>query len=587
MNRRGFLRASTLALGGIAVSTGLQSGFVSGALSAAHATPRKIAFRHGVASGDPLRDRVILWTRISPIDALGEAIEVGWEVAADSGFTELLHKGSTGTGPEQDYTVKVDVLNLKPDTRYYYRFNSQGVTSAHGNTKTLPAGDVSQVRLAVVSCANYPAGYFHVYAEVARAENLDAVIHLGDYIYEYGAGGYATAAAEDMGRALPADNDGETLTLADYRKRYALYRTDEDLQALHAAAACIAVWDDHEISNDTWQHGAQNHNEDEGDFDERKRAALQAWFEWMPVRPASSDDQLTIYRSFDFGNLVSLHMLDTRVIGRDRQLTFSDYYDDEGFKSAAFRRDSMDPSRTLLGQSQRRWLYDALETSGATWQVLGQQVLMGQRMLPRALLSVLQDAEDRDLAQTLQALIAIAQRRQQNDPSLTQQELDQVATLVPFSLDAWDGYAYEREMLLKHASAHDTNLVVLSGDTHNAWACNLTTLEGTHAGVEFVTSSVTSPGMESYLDIPQTLMPLSERAITTLTHDVQYVNAYQRGYMLVTFTPEHATADWHFVSGVAHPDYRMDQARRFTLTAATGAQNRRLVSPAPADNIKR
>ncbi|QJD58359.1 alkaline phosphatase D family protein [Pseudomonas sp. gcc21] len=576
MNRRDFLRASTLALGSIAVSTGLQGGVIRSAGSIPRQTADRVAFRHGVASGDPLQDRFIIWTRLSRLDGRDQDLEVGWEVAADPDFEHLLHAGATVTGPAQDYTIKVDILNLQPGTRYYYRFNAQGVLSPVGISKTLPQGNVSQVRFAVLSCANYPAGHFHVYAEAARVDQLDAVVHLGDYLYEYGADGYATADAETLGRTLPADNDGELFTLADYRKRYALYRTDDALQALHAAAPCIAVWDDHEISNDTWRQGAQNHGDDEGDFTARKRAALQAWFEWMPVRPARQDDQETIYRSFDFGNLVSLHMLDTRLTGRDRQLAFSDYYDEDGFKAAAFRRDTMDANRSLLGDAQRRWLYGALEASTCIWQVLGQQVLMGRRLLPRALLSALQ-ASHPDLEQTLRELIEIKRRQLRNDPALTVQEIEKVNTLVPYSLDAWDGYGHEREALLRQALTHDRNLVVLAGDTHNAWANNLIASDGSHAGVEFATSSVSSPGMERYLNIPREITSLVEQAIVTLTSDVQYVNARQRGYMIVTFTPEHATADWRFVSSVKQHDYHMDNTRRFAMATGTGPDRRHLV----------
>ena len=583
MNRRDFLRASSIALGSAVVSTGLQGCIAAEASTSPRGTTHnalqpKITFQHGVASGDPLQDRVIIWTRLTPLDESNEDASVGWEVATDPEFRKLLHKGSTVTGPARDYTVKVDVLNLQPATRYYYRFVSDGLISPSGVTRTLPQGDIKQVRFAVLSCANFPAGYFHAYSEAARVEQLDAVLHLGDYIYEYGSGQYATGGAQASGRALPPDNDVETLTLSDYRKRYALYRTDQDLQMLHAAAPFIAVWDDHEISNDTWQHGAQNHADEDGDFQARKDAALQAWFEWIPARPASPDDQLTIYRRFDFGKLVSLHMLDTRVVGRDRQLTFGDYYDDDGFKPETFRQDSMDSSRGLLGPHQRDWLYRALETSDSTWQVLGQQVVMGRRMLPHDLLSALQDysATAEDLANTLQALQDIKRRQQSSDTTLTSQEIERVETLVPFSLDAWDGYAHEREALLTHAIKRDSNLVMLTGDSHNAWASELMTNDGKRAGVEFVTSSVTSPGMEEYLNIRPELITLTEQAITTLADDIQYVNLFQRGYMLVTFTPEQATAEWHFVNNVKQRECQMDQTRHFALTTGTGAGNRRL-----------
>src|SRR5690606_4921645 len=232
---------------------------------------------------------------------------------------------------------KVDVLDLLPGSTYHYRFRAAGRLSPAGVTRTLPQGSVAQVKFAVLSCSNYPAGYFNVYAEAAKEQGLDAVLHLGDYLYEYDSQGYAGGDAEAMGRLLPANNDVELLTLLDYRRRYAHYRTDGDLQSLHATAPFIAVWDDHEIANDTWREGAENHDPaTEGDFLARKLQALQAYFEWMPVRPATPGDEEIIYRSFDFGDLVSLHMLDTRVIGRDEQINYADYLTADGINLPAF-----------------------------------------------------------------------------------------------------------------------------------------------------------------------------------------------------------------------------------------------------------
>ena len=281
-----------------------------------------------------------------------------------------------------------------------------------GRGKTLPEGDVSQVKLAVFSCSNYPAGYFHVYAAAALINGLDASIHLGDYIYEYGAGGYASEDAQAMGRVVqPAT---EILTLADYRQRYAQYRTDQALQQIHAAAPFIAVWDDHEITNDAWRDGAENHQSDEGDYTERKMAALRAYFEWMPIRPVATGDNETIYRQFEFGNLLNLLMLDTRIIGRDQQLQYASYIDPTSGQLDAqrFTADLTQSSRTILGAEQLQWLQDKLSQSTARWQMLGQQVLMGRMMLPGAV--ALQQLSITDFAE-LAALAQLAGRAQAGD----------------------------------------------------------------------------------------------------------------------------------------------------------------------------
>ncbi|MGB1142637.1 MAG: alkaline phosphatase D family protein, partial [Halioglobus sp.] len=282
-------------------------------------------FLHGIASGDPLSDRVILWTRITP-DEEGVA-GLAWEVASDAQFTDVVASGSGTTDASVDYTAKVDVTDLEPGAHYYYRFTSGDNVSAVGSTRTLPVGQVAAASFAVVSCSNYPAGFFHVYREVANQE-LDAVLHLGDYIYEYAADGYASERAEEFGRV--SDPETEIVSLSDYRRRYAQYRTDNDLQAAHAAHPFIVVWDDHEITNhesanNPWTEGAQNHQpETEGSFEDRKAAAVQAWYEWLPVRPPSAQQDI-IYRHFNYGDLLDLFMLDTRLIGRDEQNTYTDF----------------------------------------------------------------------------------------------------------------------------------------------------------------------------------------------------------------------------------------------------------------------
>lgn len=299
-SRRDFLAMSAKGVGAAVVSYGLMG--CSSSDDDKQETAPKVQFLHGIASGDPTPSAVILWTRVTP-DTDGD-VKVGWEIASDANFTQMISNGETTTNADRDYTVKVDAIGLDSGTAYYYRFMSGEQVSSVGMTKTLPEGAVEQVKLAVMSCANFPAGYFNVYELAGQQEGLDAVVHLGDYIYEYGRGGYASEHAAELGReVLPA---GELFTLSDYRTRYGQYRSDESLQTLHAKVPFITVWDDHEVANDTWSGGAENHNEGEGDFEARKMGALQAYFEWLPIRPWREGNHEEIYRSFSFGDLVEI-----------------------------------------------------------------------------------------------------------------------------------------------------------------------------------------------------------------------------------------------------------------------------------------
>lgn len=517
-----------------------------------------VGFAHGVASGDPLSDRVILWTRLST-DASGE-VELRWEVAADEAFTTVVAEGRARTDASVDHTVKVDATGLRAATRYWYRFSVGDQRSPVGRTRTLPTGAVDQVRLAVFSCANYPTGYFNVYAHAAQRGDLDAAVHLGDYLYEYERGGYASESAAALGReVVPAD---EIVTLTDYRTRHAQYKTDDDLQALHAALPMIAVWDDHEITNDTWREGAENHDASEGDFDDRKAAALQAYHEWMPTRTRTPE---LLYRSFDFGTLLSLHMLDTRVIGRDEQLSYTDFIGGSGFDADGFGAALVDPNRQLLGAPQTQWLQGQLQASTATWQVLGQQVLMGRMAIPAPI--ALQTLSVADYA-------ALVQRAQTNPSSLTPADLAVLAQpAVPYNLDAWDGYAVARETVLGMARDLDKNLVVLAGDTHNAWANDLLDGNGVRVGVEFATPSVTSPGFEAYL--PNEAPEVLAATLTQLIGPLQYCDTAQRGYLVITATPEACQGDWVYVDGI---DTRSATARiERSLRTLAGAAGRRLV----------
>ncbi|MEQ1159867.1 alkaline phosphatase D family protein [Acinetobacter calcoaceticus] len=527
-------------------------------------------FLHGVASGDPLQDKVILWTRLTPVD-LSARLKVTWEIATDNQFKQNLKTGMVETTKTDDFTVKVDAAGLQANTIYYYRFRFGNKISSVGQTKTLPIS-TNKVTFAVCSCSNYPAGYFYVYREMAK-QNVDVIIHLGDYIYEYGADGYAVEDAAKLGRTLPTDNNKEIIKLDDYRKRYALYRQDKDLQAAHQRHPFIVIWDDHELANDTWRDGAENHQSDEGAFSDRKLAALQAYFEWMPIRPVSNTDHLNIYRQFNFGSLVELTMLDTRIIARDKQLEYADYMTAAGLNAQKFQADLTDPKRTLMGYTQRDWLVDKLKQSTATWNVIGQQVLMSKMWIPAELLVSLgqitsggtsPDALAKMNAQITE-LVALKLRLEQGDPTLTAQEKMRVTTVVPYNLDAWDGYYAERETVYENLASLNKKVIVLAGDTHNAWASYLYSQKGQYVGVELATSSVSSPGLEKYLSIPMAQLQQFEFAFTTLIDELAYCNLNQRGYLLFTLDQAQVQSDWIFVDSIKNAEYKVDTSRQYQL----------------------
>ncbi|GAB1136727.1 alkaline phosphatase D family protein [Shewanella algae] len=575
-SRRDFLALSAKGVGAAVLSYGLM-----GCSSDNDDNTVAADFLHGVASGDPTQDAVIIWTRVTPQTA-GD-VRVSWQVSRDGAFSDLVTTGEMVTNAERDYTVKVDAIGLESGSRYFYRFMTGDKTSTVGMTKTLPEGAVDSVKLAVMSCANFPAGYFNVYELAAQRDDLDAMLHLGDYIYEYGRGGYASEHAAELGReVLPA---GELLSLSDYRTRYGQYRGDASLQKLHAKLPFITVWDDHEVANDTWKDGAENHNQGEGDFDARKQAALQAYFEWLPIRPWREGNHEEIYRSFSFGDLLDLHMLDTRVLARDKQLDYGNYLDPAtgAFNDQQFLADVTDTQRTLLGQTQLLWLQGKLLQSSAKWQLLGQQILMGRMMLPAAIatqqLSIPQFAE-------LAALAQLAARAQAGDPTLTQAELTYLAAnqakltpevlallqlpSIPYNLDAWDGYAYEREVVLATARASGKNLVVIAGDTHNAWANDLKDKDGNMVGVEFATSSVSSPGLEYYLNLPSEQIPATEAAVVGLVDDLKYANLLNRGYMTLTFSSEEVVSEWFYVDSILSKDFTEVEGRRAIARSLDG-----------------
>ena len=530
------------------ISAVLSTGAVLSACGGSETT--MVNYDYGVASGDPLSDRVILWTH-AKYQNKADSVPLTWQVATEIEFTNIVASGVAQSSAETAYTCKVDATGLSANQSYFYRFVSDKHVSPIGRTKTLPVGSVAQVKLAVLSCSNYPTGYFNVYSEVAKSD-VDVAIHLGDYIYEYAATGYASENAAKLGRtSVPST---ELLSLDDYRLRHAQYKSDADLKQFHASKPMIAVWDDHEIANDTYKDGAENHTAaTEGSFAARKAAAIQAYHEWMPIRTGS--DKNKIYRSFNFGSLMSLHMLDTRLIGRDQQVEFADLLTPS--KQAAAMATLTSTSRQLLGTEQLQWLTSQMATSTSTWQFLGQQVLMGRMEFPLTILQALNPSDTSPQAQAAgqQAISDYLTAKTKSAMGLPLSVTETALLNQPklgYNLDAWDGYPVAREILLSTVAQLRKKLVVLAGDTHNAWHSNLTLLNGQKVGEEFATSSVSSPGLETYLTIP----PANIKAIFEgVVNDLKWMDASRRGYLKMTITPAQVQGEWFFIDTILSKSY--------------------------------
>ena len=445
-------------------------------------------FQHGVASGDPLNDRVIIWTKITPPDST-EAVEVDWEVATDSAFDGILKYGKYTTVGDQDFTLKVDVKGLNPGTKYYYRFKAMGETSLPGKTKTA-SRYTDQLVFAVVSCSNYEWGYFNAYGRISDREDIDAVIHLGDYIYEYGIGVYGDTT---IGRLN--DPPTEIITLEDYRTRYSLYRKDKDLQRVHATHPFIVIWDDHEIANNSYKTGAQNHQDDEGSYEARKAAARKAYYEWMPIREGEK-----LYRKFSFGEMADILMLDERLEGRSKQL---DNMNDPDYESA---------DRSMLGEEQYNWLVSSLKSSSAKWKVIGNQVIFSD--LNRALLFPNQ----------------------------------------PKNMDSWDGYPAEKRALSRQIVENNIkDIVWITGDTHASWVFD-TMVEGVSEepiAVEFGVTSVNSANYDERSSIDTVRM--AEGLYLKGNPHLKYNNLAEHGYVLLTLRSDQAKAEYYFVKTVKEP----------------------------------
>ena len=500
-------------------------------------------FTHGVASGEPGANQVLLWTRYVGSGDVG----LTFEVAEDEQFTRAIASGECTAAPGSDYCAKAWARGLAPGKWYFYRFIApSGEMSCVGRTRTLPVGPTARFRIAVFSCSNYGFGHFNAYAHAAETNEFDLAVHLGDYFYEYERGEYPTLRQVIAERHAPLQ---ESVSLAQYRERFALYRSDPDLRRIHQLYPLVSVWDDHETANDPWVGGAENHqSEKEGDWATRKAASERAYREWMPV----SDDY---WASYEVGDLASLMRLETRHVARSQQLDLESVFgkgpvDQAGEALARFRDGAWrDPARELLGGSQQAWLGEGLKAShrsGKPWQVLLQQVVMGElRMAPRVLEGM--------TAQTPEWL----RNRLQRDVAASKAGL-------PLNLDAWDGYPAARDRLYKAALDADANLVVLTGDTHNAWAFDLDR-KGQRVGVEMAGQSVTSPGAEG--SIPWLSADDLARDSVATNAQLKWCELASRGYMAVELTPGAASCEWRFLTTVRQKGTALSGVKRMTVLA--------------------
>lgn len=517
-------------------------------------------FMYGVASGDPLPDRVIIWTRVTPSAAatpgsgLGAAVRGTWEIALDAAFTQRVAFGRFTTAVASDHTVKIDVAGLQPYTQYYYRFNALNVNSPVGRTMTAPAVNSSpaSVRFGMVSCSNFEAGYFRSYHHLAQRDDLDFILHLGDYIYEYANGQYGPDGFAGVTRAH--DPATEITTLSDYRRRHACYKADGDLRALHARYAFIATWDDHETANNAWREGAENHTEGaEGSWMQRRAWGMQAYYEWMPVRQPAPTGSLgevrPIYRKFTFGNLADLLMLDLRQ------------YRDEQPASPVDSATINSPTRTLLGSQQGQWLSQNLVSSTAKWKVMGNSVQIAPVVVVPA-----HPAVPPQTAALLEQFFGI--------PAST-------SFPAPTNIDSWDGYGQARLQLLGLIAGAATgtpipNCVFLTGDIHSSFVCDVPANPGNYAATpaslatEFVCASVSSDNINEIVGAPERVSngsggyvrnpatPGFETLLQAFNAWIKHVNLDFHGFTVIDITSQRLHADFYVLRSDSSAQYAAD-----------------------------
>jgi len=526
MKRRQALKISSIGAMGLSASLG------------SSCSQNTYFFNHGVASGDPLEDRVILWTRVTPKKP--GPVETVLEISENKNFSKIVFLKKLHTSSLSDYTIKYDFLAKKycnSEKWFFYRFRAGNAISEIGKSKTF-SENASAAKIGIFSCSNYPAGYFNAYQAAAKKNDLDLWLHLGDYLYEYPMGGYATDNAEKLGRVPKPLH--EMISLSDYRQRHAQYKLDEGSKALHKNAPLIAVWDDHEFSNDAWKRGAENHSEDgsEGDFYARRSSAIKAYYEWMPIR--EQQNKRRIFREFKIGKLIHLLMLDTRQYGRDRQIQPKEYLTKSGFNQAKFYNDLNAENRDLLGSEQLAWIENSVLKTDAVWTIFGQQILMAKLKFP-------------DLSKMIAS---------EEIPSFLKPYLKFLGLGIPSNLDAWDGYPAERNKLYKLMNGANKKFISLAGDTHNSWVSELEDLSGKKVGVELGAPSVTSPGITDILNLDKGQFVNS---IVKINKELQWMDPSNRGYLSLDCRKTKIIASFNFIKELERINPEIGSSQSFVL----------------------
>lgn len=528
LSRRDFLRQSAVATGASLLAACGGASRSDGSSPVPNDGPAGSSgkrFQHGIASGDPLADRIILWTRITPDAGSTEDIDVSVTMYNDPQLSQAVQSYSGKATAARDFTVKIDADGLAPGTTYYYRFDAAGEQSAIGRTRTLPQGSVDHLRIGVSSCASLAHGYFHGYRFLAERADLDLILHLGDYIYEYG--------NDEYGSARTYEPAHEIVSLEDYRMRHGQYKRDPDLMELHRQHPFITIWDDHEVCDNSRRDSANNHQPDtEGDYQVRKARAQQAYDEWMPIRYPEPGNTNKIWRRFAMGDLVDLTMLDTRLYDRDDEIECEEPILSESPLPLCPDALLPDYERKLLGPEQMTFLKDALTNPSGQWKLIGQQVMMGQLKFTPLPLNDTTGISD-----------------------------------IYFNADQWDGYPGERKEILDFLQTNSIDdVVVLTGDIHTSWAMDVTqdpddltqynpiTGDGSRA-VEFVCTSITSEGLEGIIP-PVEQVPQIVSGMQLVNPHLRYGEGTRRGYMLLDVTPNAIVSEWWYVSDVTNPDER-------------------------------
>ena len=581
------------------VIAGVGAVTAAGLGSGAATTAPSVSFTHGVASGDPLLTAVVIWTRAVP--ATPGMAQVAWEMSDTEKFAAIIRSGTATTDETRDYTVKVDVTGLTPGRIYFYRFTAGAVSSPIGRTRTFPNAGKAPLKLAAMCCANVGQGFFNVYRHCADRDDIDVVLFVGDYIYEYGTSDYsAEENAKGYRTALPRH---KIVNLADYRLRYGSYRADPDLQEIHRRHPFIAVWDDHEIANNAFKDGSENHWPNEGPWKQRKASAIKAYFEWMPIRPLDPDPTGRIYRSFDVGDVASIIMLDTRLYGRekapgDANMIFMTEAREDGSPGlpipfdarpyppqahpelaaevggdadklpadhifmpdfARYKAEVLNAERSILGAEQEAWLSKTLTASkqrGMPWQILGQQTITATFM-------PVDPAPHMDPAKAGGFRADFFRRmriQEQND--------------MPFASDTWGGgYPRSRDRMVETLRSEANNTIILSGDLHNAWGFVHNDKMGALRAFEVTTPSVTSPGMESFMGT----QPSYAQAMMAKNKNLIYAELTSRGYAVLAISPEAVDVQWTFVDTVRSKKFTAKVDRHFKVMARSATAPMRVV----------